>query len=462
MRTIQFLLLLAVGILMTAGYAAPGDAPQWRGGPERTGAVTGPAVLATWPKDGPPLLWKAPLPYSNSAGCVAVADGVAYVTLGHFVKGDAAKGEKDHLPATVYAFDALTGAPKWSHDLGDTLSGWLMPGGTPAIADGRVFVMYGPITPGVDGRMAQRTKTIKVCCLDAATGALQWEAEQPATTVNITMHGGPYGSPLVVDGVCLVQESNLVAYDAASGKVLWTSPLVDGAHASPTAWHAGNRTLVLCRSTYLLKDAQKLYPELTAVTPKDAPNIGGSGVYALDLKTGVPQWLVVLPGDMWNAAQPAVIGDTLLYVGEDRLVAVHLDLHAPTILWRTAAGVVQGMAHYGPSPAVADGFIYMPVPQKLLCLSLADGSVAATQPQEIRFNLFTSATVVNDRVCFVDADMGRNGNVYLLQAGKEMHIVSQFPLKGLTEYPSPTIAHGLMYLRCGDGIACYDLRAAGK
>ncbi len=459
MRNFMPMLLLVIAVTMPC-FAVNSDWPQWRGGPERTGAVTAPALLPCWPKDGPPLLWQAKLPTSDSPGCVTVAGKSAYVTLAHYVQGDVTKGVKNHSEASVYALDALTGAIIWQHDLGETARGWLLPGGTPAVADGRVFVIYGPNIPGAGGMFGKRTKTIKVCCLDAAKGDLLWEAEQEASTVNITMHGGPYGSPLVVDGVCLVQESGMYAYAADTGKLLWKSPLADGAHSSPAAWQSAGHTLVICTSSYAIDDACKLYPALQVVRSKVKPVTKG-GVYALDIKTGEPQWSLDLPTCIWNASTPTVSGNTLLYVNYTNVIAIKLDLHTPSILWTTENGLIKAVSHYGPSVTVADGFAYIPIESSLslLAIRLDDGTLAISQTfdNKRQIGLFVSAVVVNDQVIYCD-EAPQSGVVYLLQAGKDMHLLSRFSVKGLVEDVTPTIANGLLYLRLAEGIACYDLR----
>src|SRR5438045_4155628 len=52
---------LGLSLVLTsclAGLAVPGDWPQWRG-PHRDGVSEETGLLATWTKDGPPLVWKA-------------------------------------------------------------------------------------------------------------------------------------------------------------------------------------------------------------------------------------------------------------------------------------------------------------------------------------------------------------------------------------------------------------------
>ena len=45
-------------VVAFAGFVAAEDWPQWRG-PDRTGISADTGLLKEWPKDGPPLRWKA-------------------------------------------------------------------------------------------------------------------------------------------------------------------------------------------------------------------------------------------------------------------------------------------------------------------------------------------------------------------------------------------------------------------
>jgi outer membrane protein assembly factor BamB len=397
---------------------------------------------------------------------VAVAGDLAYVSLAERVPAEA--GVPAGLVSAVYCVDAATGAVRWRRDLGVTAAGWISPGGTPAVADGRVFVTYGPATAVAGADTAKRTKTIKVICLDAPTGDVAWEAEQPATTANITMHGGPYGSALVVDGVCVVQETGAVAYDAATGRRLWSQPCIDGAYASPTAWRGKDATLVLCLSNIAPADTAKVAPALHIVgTRGDAgKHIARAAVYALDLKTGAPQWAACVPDSLWNAPTPVICGDTLLQLLTDGLSAFRLDAQTPAPLWTAAAGVIRSGAHYGPSPAVADGFAYIPTSAGLTCVNVADGEVVATQALGAGgrgSGQFTSAAVADGKVIIFSADpVAASGTLFLLSAGPRLALLSQATITGIVANTSPTIADGKLYLRTFDGIACYDMSADAK
>ncbi|MBI3832224.1 MAG: PQQ-binding-like beta-propeller repeat protein [Planctomycetes bacterium] len=80
--------------------AAQSDWPQWRG-PTRDGiAPAGPKLLDTWPKEGPPLLWKSDeIPSVRDGGCgsVVVADGRVFV----YVNGRPPTTGKTYCPITL-------------------------------------------------------------------------------------------------------------------------------------------------------------------------------------------------------------------------------------------------------------------------------------------------------------------------------------------------------------------------
>jgi hypothetical protein len=82
-------LLALAGALNAAKKASVAEWPQWRG-PNRDGISPETDLLDEWPKDGPPLLWKA-TGLGGSYSSLAIADGKIY-TLGH-------RGGKEELLA---------------------------------------------------------------------------------------------------------------------------------------------------------------------------------------------------------------------------------------------------------------------------------------------------------------------------------------------------------------------------
>jgi outer membrane protein assembly factor BamB len=98
--------------------AAEQDWPQWRG-PNRDGvALNSPRLLDTWPKDGPPLLWKSEwLPGCEEGGCgdPVVADGKVFV----YANAKIPNGGGDSYRAITTNLLALAG---WNAGLPDALA----------------------------------------------------------------------------------------------------------------------------------------------------------------------------------------------------------------------------------------------------------------------------------------------------------------------------------------------------
>lgn len=199
-------------------------APQrdWPGflGANRDALVPDATLALDWDAHPPRLLWRAPIGPGWSA--FAVANGWA-VTLEQ-VEGEAG-GER------VTARSARTGAVAWSRSGGARFTHGLGgdgPRATPTIADGRVVVL------GARGWLA---------CLDGRDGSVAWELDllerfgiTPAAETEQLQYGRS-SSPLVTDGRVIVPvggpTAGLVAFDLASGAVLWEGPPRTVGYSSP-------------------------------------------------------------------------------------------------------------------------------------------------------------------------------------------------------------------------------------
>src|SRR5579859_1054393 len=195
------MLLVLTLLLLTCAGAQGEDWPQFLG-PARNGVYSGPEFPASWPKSGPPLLWKIDVGQGFSGPVVA--------------RGRVILFHRRENRAIVDSLDALTGKPVWSvdypTDYRDDFGFDEGPRATPAIAGERIY------TFGAEGVLQ---------ALDFATGKRIW-------MVDIRQKfGAPKGffgaacSPLVEDGRVLMNAggpngAGVVAFDAASGKVLWT------------------------------------------------------------------------------------------------------------------------------------------------------------------------------------------------------------------------------------------------
>lgn len=175
----------------------------------------------------------------------AVADGTVVVSV-----DDA---DSDGMGGGAMAFDADTGAHRWTADLGRVES-------APTVADGSAYLARsdGPNT---------------LCAVDLGSGDVRWEFE----TLN-----GTHASPAVADGSVYFGDGdgNLYAVDAADGTGEWT-------------FEAGVR----------MTQAGQVVAGDTVLA--GAIDVGGSpGLYAVDAATGEPRWKFETTYDVYAA--PAV------------------------------------------------------------------------------------------------------------------------------------------------------------
>src|SRR5437667_11890591 len=101
-RTIA--LALAVGTFAENILYGQFDWPQWQG-PDRTAVSKETGLLKEWPKDGPPLAWKANR-IGEGMGGVAVSKGRIYTT-----------GDSDGS-AWLYALNESDGKQAWKAKIG--------------------------------------------------------------------------------------------------------------------------------------------------------------------------------------------------------------------------------------------------------------------------------------------------------------------------------------------------------
>jgi outer membrane protein assembly factor BamB len=190
-----------VGASLASQASAGSDYPQHLG-PSRDGRISGEGVAAAWPAAGPPELWR--LPVGEGFAGPAVSDGK--LVLFHRVDDR----------ALVEAHDAATGERLWSASYPtsyrDDFGFDEGPRAVPTIAGGRVF------TFGAQGVLQ---------ALDLATGERLWMIDTHERFAVPKGFFGAASAPLVAGGRVMVNVggagSGVVAFDVATGEVLWTA-----------------------------------------------------------------------------------------------------------------------------------------------------------------------------------------------------------------------------------------------
>jgi outer membrane protein assembly factor BamB len=394
MRHLMFgsaVIALAVGI-QGAAY----DWPQFLG-PERNGVYTGPVLAETWGATGPRVVWRKPIGQGLSGPVVVQGR----VILFHRVSNR----------EVVDAFDARTGAAQWQYGYPtayrDDFGFDEGPRAVPVVADGVVY------TFGAEGQLH---------AIDLATGKRIW-SEDTMRRFNVPKgFFGAAGSPLVENGV---------AFDAKTGKVLWTATN-DGASYSSAigATIAGRRSAIFLTRNRLV---------------------------GLDPATGSVQfqrdWRAREAASV-NVATPVVVGDLIFVSAEygPGAAALRVDGSTLTALWASDEALSN---HYATS-VYHDGYLYgfhgrQEFGPSFRAVEFRTGKVRWSQD---RFQA-GSVTLAGDRLLIVR----ETGELILAKASPDaFQPLARAHVLPPTLRAYPALADGLLYVRNDNTLVCLDLR----
>lgn len=223
MSRVNRTILLSVGFL-TFAWAAPltaQDWPQWRG-EFRDAKVTGFTAPKSWPEE---LTRKWDVEVGEGVATPSLVGGRLYV----FSRQDGNE--------VVRCLDAATGRKQWQDEypaaaVRGPASRFSGPRSSPTVADGKV------VTLGVQGTLS---------CYHAASGKRLWRNDE---FEGATPRFAPASSPLVVDGLCIAQvgEENgggIVAYVLATGKETWKWTGDGPAYGSPVLASVGDTKAII-------------------------------------------------------------------------------------------------------------------------------------------------------------------------------------------------------------------------
>lgn len=298
--------------LASTGFST--DWAQYRG-PNNDG-VTAEKILQTWPKEGPRVIWKAPL--GDSFGSFAVAGSKAFA----FVQRNVDGTDRE----VAVALNANSGKELWAVPLGQPT--YDRQGGD------------GPrSTPTVDGKRVYFLGAYQILtCLDADSGKQIWQRDLVKEFGGTIIQWKNAASP-VIDGDLLFVNAGgrgqaLLAFDKATGKPVWKTQDDKPTHSSPVpATIHGVRQIIFF--------TQK---GLVSVAPK----------------TGEVFWRYDFPFQTSTASSPVVWQDVVYCsaaynVGAGACkVTKSGDKFTATELWRKEGDL---MNHWT-SPVCKDGYLY--------------------------------------------------------------------------------------------------------
>ena len=196
-----------------AAVLAANDWPQFLG-PSRNGSYVGAPLNEKWPSTGPRIIWRKQVGQGLSGPVVAGKRLILF----HRVDDR----------EVVESFDALTGTAQWRHAYPTTYRDDFGfdegPRAVPVVAAGMVF------TYGAEG---------KLHAVDLAMGKPLWNVDAMRQFDVAKGFFGAAGSPLVEGGKVIAnvggKKAGIVAFDAKTGKVLWTATTDAASYSSGVA-----------------------------------------------------------------------------------------------------------------------------------------------------------------------------------------------------------------------------------
>lgn len=385
-----------------------GDWPGFRG-PERDGRLSGVRIATDWNAHPPRQLWRQRIGPGWSS----------FAVVGKRLYTQEQRGEHE----AVVCYDASSGAELWVHQdaarFTETMAG-PGPRATPTFHEGKIYAQ------GATG---------KLNCLDAVTKKVLWTQDVAADSGATVPMWGFSASPFVSQGVVTVfaggpDGKSVLGYHADSGELAWSAGEGQFSYCSPQpARIDGVEQLVIATDR-----------GLTAFHPAR-----GDVLWRHD-------W--VLDGGMARVVQPTRVGDADFLLGTGfgfgtQRVQVRRNGDAWTAkeVWTTRA-----IKPYYNDLVVHQGHLYGFDHNILTCVNLADGKT------KWRARGYGNGQVL----LLADQDLllvlAESGEVALVNANPDGHNErARFQaIEGKT-WNHPVIAHGKLFVRNGQEVACYEL-----
>jgi outer membrane protein assembly factor BamB len=370
-------------------------------------------LLSAWPAEGLTPVWVAE-GLGEGFSAAVVSEGTIYVS------GMLGEDKQGHL----HAYD-LDGTRRWSTPYGpewdQSHRGTRYP---PTLDGGRAYLISGH---GV------------VCCFDAKSGVLLWQRDVAKDFGGEAPAMG-FAESLLVDGARLIvtpggADASVVALNRETGETIWTTKgLSDqSAYCSPILIERGGRRLIVTLTTATLA--------------------------GIDPETGTVVWRTRFDEteELQNHAVAPVYADGLIYATSGHrtggvMYALSADGTSVTERWRD-----ETLSNHHGGVIFRDGYLFgSNMKGRWACLAAADGTVR-----------YEERGVGKGAVTYADGHYycySEKGTLGLVTTTPEAHtVVSQFEVE-LGEgvhWAHPTIAGGRLYIRHGDVLVAYDVRAAG-
>lgn len=405
--TSKWILAVLLAAMMQATLAA--DWPQRRGvGNDGISSETN--WVHVWPKEGPPILWKASVGTGFSA--ITVAGGRGYTM-----------GNTDDMD-TVYCLNTADGSVLWTFTYDEPMASTMYEGGPNS-------------TPTVDGAaVIVASRSGKVFRLDAATGKEVWRRDVQEYVGEKNGKWGVGGSPLVVgDRLFINYGAAIVALEALSGKTVWQSakePKAETSFNTPIFWESGGR-----KSLFALMN---------------------NALFALSADDGKVLWRHSYGSGYKTHCSDVVVTAAGIFIssGDDGGELLALDVSKPKRLWKN-----KNLSTFTGSSVLVAGHLfgvnaagYKKGQQELRCIELGNGEVKWSLPDFGQDSLIAAG----DRLLVLK----ERGELLVVRATPERgEVLARAQVMGGKCWTQPALSDGLLYCRNAKGqVVCVDLRPA--
>lgn len=394
----------------------PGDWAGFRGA-DRDGIARDVRIATDWDATPPKLLWRRRI-------------GPAWSSIA--VVGDRLFTQEQLGPQeAVVSLEATTGKTLWSHQdtaRHDDGQGEAGPRATPTFAEGRIFAL------GATGILN---------CLDAETGERKWFRDIMADAATKRPVWGFSSSPLVVGDLVVVfagseasdSQKTLLAYRTDSGELAWSAAAGNFSYSSPQLATIGD-------------EAQLLF-------------VSEAGLFAFDPTSGAVVWRHPAAGPKFGiprTVQPRTAGENriLFDAGADLGTALIELTHDGKKSWSTNEHWVSRQLKPSFNDFVVHNqSIYGFEGRMLTCVDLETGK------RRWKGGRYGSGQVLllGDQELLVVVT--EEGEIVLVPADPNKHreLARLRAVEGKT-WNHPVIAHGRLYVRNAQVMACYELPLA--
>jgi outer membrane protein assembly factor BamB len=381
--------------------AKSGDWTEFRG-PDRRGEVRGVKIATDWQSHPPKQVWRQRIGPAWSSMLI----------LGDRLFTQEQRGESE----AVVCLDTASGRELWAHQYkARFFDGQAGPGprSSPTFSEGRIYTL------GASGTLN---------CLEAASGKPCWSRDIVADSGAPFPMWGFSSSPLVVNGLVVYAggkgDKGLLAYRAPTGDPAWSVATGPVSYSSAQVVTVHGRRLLL-----FLSD---------------------TGLLGLEPATGKFLWEhKAVASSIWRVALPRQIDETGVVIGSEDLGLVRLDLTQATPSPRWDSRALRPAYNDFVS---LDGFIYGLDGGFCCCVDAATGK---RRWKAGRYGHGQVLLLADQRLLLV---ISENGEAVLVSARPDQHEeLGRFQAVNGKTWNHPAIAHGYLYVRNAEEIACYKL-----